>query len=224
MDTEAKRRRHHGWTAGPCPGCGQGDEHPSGKVCHECQALMADGQAARDQAELDRKKGEEQPFWWVERGYAWPAYYGLNLETQDRERLAEAMFQLAAILTRPAPPGTPRESPKLSDRLNYHGEPIPESWPQLLACGEGPDGERLAWHNHHDWRQLVLARPDVAAALSALDLAIRAAGAAAYQAGKNRGGSVLLGLAAGDLSRSDFDEALMTPEERGRREKERRGY
>lgn len=222
MRTE--RRRHHGWTAGPCPGCGQGDEHPTGKVCHECQALMADGKAARDQAERDRQRGDEQPFWWVERGYAWPAYHGLNLETQDRERLAGAVFQLVAILTRPAPPGTPRESPRLSDRRDYRGEPVPEPWPHLLACGEGPDGERRAWHDNHDWRQLVLARPDVAAALSALDLAIRAAGAAAYQAGKDRGGSVLRQLAAGELALADFDEALMTPEQRRAAEKARRGW
>lgn len=223
-------RRSRGWAKGPCPGCGKGEQHPSNSVCHECKELMADGKAFRLETERRLKLTTGPSVWhWSEASYGWPRYYGDYDFAHDKKRdiqdtLNNAMYALVNAASEPAPPGTPDRSPIIDKEQTerHKGKGWGKSyvpWPYLLSYGKKNNND-----NNWSFDCLVLMPAIVRDAIDALDQAIRAALTSAYLRGKQDGGSILLGLAKGNMTLDDYNDSLLTREERAEREKARRSY
>lgn len=201
---------HAGWTKGPCPGCGEGEQHPSRGVCQECRGLLRDGNAYRQ--ETTRRlaaEGTPSVWQWTERAYAWPRYYGdYEFERDDaKDTLNAAMFAVVEATSEPAPPGTPRQSAvKNPDKHSY--KPFLD-WPTVFSTAKGE------W----SFERWILMPGPVRAALDALDAAIRGALHSAYTRGKRDGASLLHQLAIGEITTDEFDDALLTRDERRARDR-----
>lgn len=212
-----RRRASRGNTHDPYECCGA-DAGPYGRrkgtICDACKQLIQDGKALRDQVARAKGDGALAVFTFHERDYAMVGYYGLGVPDVDRDgkrrdmqrELQAAMFALVHAVATPAPATTPSSQP--SKPSDY------KPWPNVLS-----ESQRDC-----DWRTLVLLPPATRAAIDALDQAIRETLAATYLAGKAKGRSVLQGLASGDVSVADFDDALLTSEERAERARARRHY
>lgn len=205
MNTD-RRRASRGNTHDPYPCCGKdggswGREKNS--ICSDCKALIEEGKRARAKAEAERVSGQLQPFNWCERDYASPGYYGLvqyrEQKDDHQKALQSAVFGLVAAVAVPKTPTTP--AAENTDHKNW------KDWPRLL------DYKRKGGYTQ-DWQQVVLLAPKTRDAINQLDKVIRAVLKENYVAGKARGLSILQGLASGDVTITDFDDALLTPEER----------
>ena len=212
-----KRRAARGYTHDAYDCCGAEPEssygRPKNRICDDCAALIAEGKASRA-AKAAMTDAEVRS--WPERAYAWPRFYenggarGLCTETHDR--LAQAFWELVNVVTTEAPGDTPHESPVTEPHKRWDGvmEERNLPWPHMLSTkGQSYD----SW----SFLKLRLVDPAVAAALDALHIAATLALNEAFQTGKERGGSVLLGLASGETSLSDFEQAMLPPEQRKRR-------
>jgi len=196
MTSPQRRRASAGNTHEPFPCCGKEAGtygRLKGTICLECRDLIREGAAARKAlpASLD-------VYAWTAANYSWPAFYGTgaNLPGDVHDRLKVAFWTLINKITTPAPANTP-------------SRPDGGEWPKFLTGGTGQ-------HWDHCWRTLVLAEPSLRAAVDDTYQTIWAALAAAHHAGKKRGGSALFGLASGELSLSDFEEATLPPREQRR--------
>lgn len=217
-----KFRARPGYTHDPWPCCGTAAGaygRPKGKICDDCKALIAEGKVARAAAADQKAKGEQAVYGWTERDYGWPRYYAVPgdfTNSEAHEQLANAMFACVNALSTPAPADTPRESPEYTLERQYVGVPSGREghkrrqylpWPRVLPVDEK---KYDSWGFH----TLRLMNPAHREALVALDLAIRAALEDRYEAGKQRGRSLLLGLAQGEHTITDFEEKQQTERER----------
>lgn len=218
-----KRRAARGYTHDPYECCGASGGpygRPKGRICDDCKKLIADGKAAREKAAAEREAGAMQPYRYHEARWAAPHYYGYGVPKGDAEEndldamgrpldlenaLQAAIYELTHAVSEPAPATTPP----------YAGEDWNEPWPHVI---EGADRER------HDWVTLILLKPTVRNALTKLDRVIRKVLPATYLAGKAEGRNVLYGLAKGEVSMDDFDDALLTSDQRAAKQQTRRGY
>lgn len=205
------RRCHAGYTREKWPCCGRepDGQRQKGTICAECAALIADGKIAREKL----REVPRDVVHWTEVNYGFPGYCGdweFRSPSDAHERLKRALFALANAVSVPAPSDTPRHAPtyRMVDR-SWGGrgkERQHDAWPRLLSVEARGDSR--------SWDRLVLIDPTVRQALEEFDLAVRAALADVYAEGKARGRSVLYGLATGETSMADFDDALMTRAER----------
>ena len=215
-----------GWTSKRCEGCGRrsnhdpgeddpyGWERKQGENCCDCEADRKAGRAAI--AELAKIQGREgETLWsWVSADYAWPTYRAVRSHAgfdTDADALSDAVWQLVADLSRPAPDN----APIYSKRYEMHERNVSFDGP-----GRGKVRHYLRWPkligSDDDWNGLgrfeldciVLCRPSVRDRLIAVDDAIRVALNVAWEDGKALGGTVLRALASGEMSMDDFDETL----------------
>jgi hypothetical protein len=206
-----RRRAGRGNTHEPFECCGK-EAGPYGRpkatLCQECADLIREGKAARARVPQDLV-----PYAWTSVDYGWPAFYGTGaaLDSDVHRRLTTAFWTLVNAVTVPAPGDTPDLDPEhLGEPDRRTGERRPLPWPRILS---------VKGHSHDSWSwyRLILARPDVQAALDAVHQAILAALSAAWDKGKERGGSALHGLASGEISLTDFEDTLKPEAERRRR-------
>jgi hypothetical protein len=151
------------------------------------------------------------PVWWHERDYATPGYYGLDLAPIDytstdrrdyQKELQGAMHALVLAVSVKAPATTPWDTGEKDDRGYSIG------WPHAL---------NEPGRNSGDFRELRLMAPAVREAINRIDAVVRAAIQATYWYGKAQGRDVLGGLAKGEITLNDFDDALLTREQREKR-------
>lgn len=209
-----RRRAYRGFTHEPYECCGK-DPGPRGRpkrtICRECGQLIEDGKALRQQTSQQVASGDRGLYRFHERDYAVPGYYSPGLSSDHQRTLQAALFGLVQAAAMPAPVTAP---PYANSGQREEDDWEPEAWPHVLTVKQ----------DRHDWGSLVLLPPAVRDAIDRFDQAIRAALASTYQAGKKDGRSVLLGLATGEVSLADFDEALLTGQELAERRRARRGY
>jgi hypothetical protein len=168
---------------------------------------------AREQA-----AGSAGVYRWHERDYAVPGYYGFGIPHEFeghvdlQDRLRNAVYTLVLSVGAKAPETT---LPYANMKHAKDWPKNPVQWPHVLQSGE---------KGRYEWGVLVTLPPAVREAIDRLDQEIRLVLPAAYTAGKEAGASVLMGLARGEVSMDDFDEALLTPAARAERQKAKRGY
>ena len=180
-------------TRDPWPCCGKAADEQYGRfkegVCKECARLIAIGRESDKRA----AEGGEKLYRWVDLQHHWPRYYGRytfsGRETGDE--LAEAMFDLAERLTR-------RTETCEGSRDAEH----------LLECKDTS--------SRYEHTMIVRTAEPVRDRLNRLDAMIRRALGEAYTEGKARGQSIVMQLAAGELSTREFDKQ----EEDARRRRE----
>ena len=201
-----KRRCSPGYTHDPYPCCGT-DGGPYGRqkncICRDCSALIEEGKRARGL--LNAAAPEVRT--WTERDWGFPGYYGdwewphaLHHGGLDlHHNLRAAIFKMVNAVVQPAPGDTPSSVPTKKS-TDY------TPWPNFLSQKENG--------TCYDWRILVTVDPSVRAAIDAVDQAIRAALGGVYLEGKERGSASLLQLATGEMSMTDFEEAIKPRKER----------
>lgn len=219
-------RLRPGMTREPFECCGK-DPDPrygrhKGKICELCAGWIADGKVARAKlAEQDLAV-----YQWTSTDYGWPRFYRADISFPNtssggklHEALAKAFWALVNRLAVDAPANTPSHAPTFTMVKRWDGqmERSYDPWPKVLSS-EGHS--RDAW----SWEKLVLLPPATRDALDQLHQTTEAALAGVFKEGKDRGGSALFQLAEGTLSLQDFDDALLTSEERAAKQKARRGY
>lgn len=219
-----RRRASAGNTHEPFDCCGKeagAYGRPKGKICNDCWALIEEGKVARAKAAERAEAGLVAVYGWTTADYGWPRFYGADARfphsSPADDELVAAFYGLVNALVQPAPADTPRHSPNYEMRTSSWDRTKKERhhhpWPMVLD-------EKGEWQ----FSQLVLMNPAARDAVNRLHQAILAALGAVYNHGKTLGGSVLQQLACGELSMADFDESLLTAEQRAERQKARRGY
>ncbi len=229
MDRGERRRASAGNTHDPWPCCGTEAGRygrPKGTICKDCGDLIAEGKAARAAATAAKEAGGLDVFGWTTADYGWPRFYGNDAQFPhgfevDGERvdvhdhLGDAFWHLVNTISQPAPADTPNHSPKYEMRKRTWGGPTAERhylpWPMVLS--EGKRSSTSSWQFH----QLVLMNPAARDAVDKLHQAINLALEAVFQEGKRTGRSLLQGLATGDVKMADFDDALLTRQQRRER-------
>ena len=213
------RRLSPGMTRDPFDCCGKapGDYgRRKGTICETCAGLIADGKVAR--AKL--AESELAVYRWTEAEHGWPRFYGSDCRFPHGEKdlhreMADAFWALVNRLAVDAPADTPHHAPTYTMRQNNWNRQLERSydpWPTVVSD---------PGHSYDSWSfaKLVLLPPATRDALDRLHQTIKAALGGVYRHGKAEGTSVLFGLAEGTLSLQDFDDALLTADER----KARRG-
>jgi hypothetical protein len=215
-------------TRDPYDCCGKAAEksygRQKGKICEECAGLITDGKVAR--ATLAEQS--LAVYQWTSADYGWPRFYKTDVRFPHtlqhgnlHDELAKAFWALVNRVAVDAPADTPRHAPTYTMRKRWSGgkelERSYDPWPKVLSA-EGTN--RDSW----SFEKLVLLSPATREALDLLHQTIGVALAGVYLQGKEEGGSVLHQLASGTLSLQDFDDALLTSEQRAAAQKARRGY
>lgn len=179
------RRAPRGYTKGPCPGCGTPTLMPKGGVCQDCSAKLA--AYAQWQAE-QRGKADERVYGTKERSYAFP---GLHLQAKVGDKfhgtdaISEPLWRLHQLVSTPAPEGI--------------------DWKEVEARGADAytyDNDR-EWRN--EWIQYRIFPVAVADALRDLHKGIVASLKKAEADGHERGRSLLMGLASGNITNDEFN-------------------
>ena len=172
-----------GWTKKPCEGCGEGP-HPKDQLCHDCKKLIEDGKAAREARRLATEAGDKM---YVEvPNYLLGPYYGRRSSTREdpKERIQKQLLALIESI----------------------GEKPSDVW-------RGDETKRV--ENLFD-RKYVSERPcmtvlcirkDQVEHIRLLLTAIHEITAHAFQVGKQEGTNLLTGLAAGEVSIDQFNDA-----------------
>lgn len=191
------------------------------RVCRQCETYIAAGHQVEAAAQRALEAGTQTPVRWHEVDYAGPGYYGCGVPTVDgrdyQKELQHAFHVLVMATSEPAPATTSAQ--KTQDKYIGGSYKSGEQWPYVLERTRSRHSNGAL-----EWVIRRLMRPEVREALAAFDNVLVDTLEATYMAGKASGASVLQGLARGEVSLHDFDESLMTPEERAEREKARRGY
>lgn len=173
-------------------------------------ALIKEGKAAREA----QRAAPHEVVNWTEHDYGFPGYYEVpfpsSLNEPDlQDNLRDAIYELVNAVSTPAPADTPRWNPnkwKMGAWSDGTKRRDHDPWPFMLSV----KGNGSQW----SWGAMVLIAPRVRAAIDAVDQAIRAALVGVYQEGKERGSSALLQMAGGEMSMTDFEEAIKPRKER----------
>lgn len=174
----------------PCPACKTTDYYreDADSICCKCLRIL---QHAKEQMERDAKIDKTEVFVSTcERSYALPNWYHLSEQsrpsTTTNDKMQKAFFKLISGQVIRDIPG------------NVHVENE-----DLLCVPPEQKGHRREWQ-----RRVVMSKA-TAESINELDTAIREALVEVAEGAYEKGQSLLLGIASGDVSMSDLNKATI---------------
>jgi hypothetical protein len=189
-----QRRKTAGSTAKPCPGCGRTggrNFRPADDVCDECLVLMWDGEDARHQRQAalsgDLELLRLGVRRWSENSPAWPHWYAPH--HSGRDELVELNCAVADLLWL-----------LIGDRKISRVD---------LSAGRGRFVPKSMWNTGGRPTDRALLPAGAGDLIERVDAAAQAVIDITYEAGVDRGRSLLSQLAAGEITAGEFDSAVV---------------
>lgn len=169
-------------TRKPCPACGEVCQfRPAAEVCGGCKGLLKDGDKYRKLA----KQAKNKPYGIPQSAHSLPyikyASRGFGDDVDHQRNFQQALFSLLGDIGGPLPTNAPwNEKPLL-----------------------------VGYSREYSGSATVMLRTSVADLLRDMYEAVQGMTVHAYNEGHSRGSNMMMGLASGEVSVNDFNEATL---------------